>query len=106
MLRQVCTKRKTKEVDYKFDINGQQVPYRYDVEITTTENYDKEAAKALMRATIAKADEVSAAVDAAMINTVVEYEPPYDVNETYDDVLESFIRANPEFSPVVETTEE
>lgn len=106
MLRQVGTKRKTKEVDYKFDINGQQVPYRYDVEITTTENYDKEAAKALMRATIAKADEVSAAVDAAMINTVVEYEPPYDVNETYDDVLESFIQAHPEFAPVVETTEE
>lgn len=90
MLRHVGTKRKTKEVDYKFDINGQQTPYRYDVEITTTENYDKEAAKALMRATIAKADEVSAAVDAAMINTIVEYEPPYDVNESFDDVLEAF----------------
>lgn len=90
MLRHVGTKRKTKEVDYKFDINGQQTPYRYDVEITTTENYDKEAAKALMRATIAKADEVSAAVDAAMINTAVEYEPPYDVNESFDDVLEAF----------------
>ena len=106
MLRQVGTKRKTKEVDYKFDINGQQTPYRYDVEITTTENYDKEAAKALMRATIAKADEVSAAVDAAMINTVVEYEPPYDVNESFDDVLDAFVHNHPEFAPVVETTEE
>lgn len=94
MLRQVGTKRKTKEIDYKFDINGQQVPYRYDVEITTTENYDKEAAKKLMRETIAKADEVSAAIDAAMINTTVEYEPPYDVNETFDDVLDSFIQNN------------
>ena len=84
-------------IETKFDINGQQVPYRYDVEITTTENYDKEAAKALMRATIAKADEVSAAVDAAMINTVVEYEPPYDVNETFDDVLDAFVQNNPEF---------
>lgn len=97
MLRYVGTKRKTKESDYKFDINGQQVPYRYDVEITTTERYDKAAAKALMRETIAKADEVSAAVDAAMINTVVEYEPPYDVNETYDDVLEAFVQNNPEY---------
>ena len=64
------------------------------MEITTTENYDKEAAKALMRATIAKADEVSAAVDAAMINTVVEYEPPYDVNESFDDVLEAFAESH------------
>ena len=106
MLRQVGTKRKTKEVDYKFDINGQQVPYRYDVEITTIENYDKESAKALMRATIAKADEVSAAVDAAMINTVVEYEPPYDVNETFEDVLDAFVQNHPEFDPVVDTAED
>lgn len=102
MLRHVGTKRKTKESDYKFDINGQQVPYRYDVEITTTENYDKDAAKALMRETIAKADEVSAAVDAAMINTVVEYEPPYDVNESFDDVLDTFVQRHPEFIPVIE----
>lgn len=94
MLRCVGTKRKAKESDYKFDINGQQVPYRYDVEIITTENYDKDVAKAMMRTTIAKADEVSSAVDAAMINTVVDYKPPYDVNETFDDVLESFIQCN------------
>ena len=106
MLRQVGTKRKTKEVDYKFDINGQQVPYRYDVEITTTENYDKEAAKALMRATIAKADEVSAAVDAAMINTVVEYEPPYDVNESFDDVLEAFAAGHVVVAVGVDTEDE
>lgn len=99
MLRYTATKRKTKESDYKFDINGQQVPYRYDVEITTTERYDKAAAKDLMRATIAKADEVSSAVDAAMINTTVEFNPPYDVNETFDDVLEVFIQLNPEVVP-------
>lgn len=99
MLRYTATKRKTKESDYKFDINGQQVPYRYDVEITTTERYDKAAAKDLMRSTIAKADEVSAAVDAAMINTVVEFNPPYDVNETFDDVLDTFIQRNPEVVP-------
>lgn len=102
MLRQVGTKRKIKETDYKFDINEQQVPYRYDVEITTTERYDKENAKGLMRYTITKADEVSAAVDAAMINTTVEYEPPYDVNEAFDDVLEAFVKDHPEFTPDVE----
>lgn len=102
MMCYTATKRKTKESDYKFDINGQQVPYRYDVEITTTERYDKAAAKDLMRATIAKADEVSAAVDAAMINTSVEFDPPYDVNETFDDVLDIFIQNHPELVPVEE----
>lgn len=95
MLRNTGSKRKTKEMDYKFDINGVQVPYRYDVEIMTEENYDRNAAKELMRSTIAKADEVSAAIDAAMINTVVGYEAPYDVNESFEDVLESYIQSHP-----------
>jgi hypothetical protein len=72
------------------------------VEITTTERYDKAAAKDLMRSTIAKADEVSSAVDAAMINTSVEFDPPYDVNETFDDVLDIFIQNHPELVPVEE----
>lgn len=102
MLRFVGTKKKTTEMGYKFDINGQQVPYRYDVEVTTTERYDKEAAKSMMREVIAKADETSAAIDAALINTAVAYEPPYDVNESFDDVLEAFVQSQGE----VTTTEE
>jgi len=102
MLRFVGNKKKTTEMGYKFDINGQQVPYRYDVEVTTTERYDKEAAKTMMREVIAKADEVSAAIDAALINTAVAYEPPYDVNESFDDVLEAFVQRQGE----VTTTEE
>ena len=102
MLRFVGTKKKTTEMGYKFDINGQQVPYRYDVEVTTTERYDKEAAKTMMREVIAKADEVSAAIDAALINTAVAYEPPYDVNESFDDVLEAFAQRQGK----VTTTEE
>ena len=92
MLCHTPSKRKTQGMGYKFDVNGTQVPYRYDVEVTTTENYDKDAAKTMVRSMIAKADEVSAAVDAAMINTRLDYEPPYDVNESFDDVLEYFIQ--------------
>lgn len=102
MLRFTGAKKKTTEMGYKFDINGQQVPYRYEVEVTSKERYDKDAAKAMMRGVIAKADEVSAAIDAALINTVVEYTPPYDVNESFDDVLEAFVQRHGE----VTTTKE
>lgn len=102
MLRMTATKRKTKETDYKFDINEQQVAYRYDVEITTTERYNKDNAKAIMREVIRDADEVSASIDAAMINTLVEYEPPYDVNESFDDVLDAFMQTHLEFTTVEE----
>ena len=53
--------------------------------------YDKTGAKTLMREMISKADEVSAAIDAAMINTKVDYEPVFDVNETFDDVMTDFL---------------
>ena len=102
MLRFVGTKKKTTEMGYKFDINGQQVPYRYDVEVTTTERYDKEAVKIMMREVIAKADEVSAAIDAALINTAVAYDPPYDVNESFDDVLEAFVQRQGEVTTAEE----
>lgn len=93
MMRYATGKKKTQEYGYKFDINGVQQAYRYDVEVTTTENYDKTAAKSMMRDMITKADEVSAAIDAAMINTQVEYEPPYNVNDSFDDVIEAFIQS-------------
>ena len=92
MLVNVSSVRKIKESDYKFDVNGQQVPYRYDVEVVTTELYDRDVAKALVRATISKADDVSAEIDAAMVNTVVEYDPPYDVNEQFTDVLDLYLQ--------------
>lgn len=85
------TVEKTQGIGYKFDINGVQTTYRYDVDIATTINYDKEKAKKLMRDMISEADRVSAAIDAAMINTEVDYNPEYDVNEDYDDVILTFI---------------
>ena len=37
-----------------------------------------------------KSDETSAALDAALVNTSVEYEPPFDVNETFAEAFEAY----------------
>jgi hypothetical protein len=37
------------------------------------------------------ADEVSAALDLAVVNTPVSYTPPFDVNDTFADVFEDFL---------------
>lgn len=91
MLRYAPTKQRRQERGYKFDINGVQQAYLYDVEVMTTERYNKEEAKRLMRTMIQEADKVSSEVDAALINTEVQYVPPYDVNDSYDDCIEAFI---------------
>lgn len=91
MLRYTPTKRVEQGRDYKFNVEGNQTPYIYEIEVVSEEAYDKTGAKTLMREMISKADEVSAAIDAAMINTRVDYEPVFDVNETFDDVMTDFL---------------
>ena len=91
MLRYTPSKRVEQGRDYKFNVEGNQTPYIYEIEVVSEEAYDKTGAKTLMREMISKADEVSAAIDAAMINTKVDYEPVFDVNETFDDVMTDFL---------------
>ncbi len=90
MLKFAPTKKIEKGRDYKFNVEGNQTPYYYDVEITTKEAFDRTKSKSIMRELITKADEVSTQIDLAMINTVVDYEPLFDVNETFEDVMSEF----------------
>lgn len=76
--------------DYKFNAEGNQVPYVYEVEATSVENFDREKDRSCARQLSTKADEVSAEIDAAIINTNVNYVPPFDVNDTFEDAAEIF----------------
>lgn len=40
---------------------------------------------------ITAADKTSAEIDSAMINTVVDYTPVFDVNDSFEDVMAEFI---------------
>lgn len=90
MLRFTGYKRTEQGRDFKFDINGAQVPYIYDMEVTAEEAFDRENAKKIMRSAIAEADDISARIDAAMINIQVAYEAPFNVNDSFDDVMTEF----------------
>lgn len=95
MLRYRPRDSKESGADYKFNVEGNQTRYFYDVEVHYEEGYDKEKSKSIMREMIAKADVVSSQIDLAMITTTVEYAPPFDVNESFDDVMEEFIAQYP-----------
>lgn len=80
-----------KAKDYKFDINGIQIPYYYDVEIDETRIFDGDKAKAIMKNTIANCEEKSKVIERMMINTEVNYSATYDVNDDFDDIVVDFI---------------
>ena len=83
----------TESYAYAFDVNGVQSRYLYPMEVVTTDAFDREAARRVLRNTIADADAISAEIDAAMINTAVDYTPPFDVNDTFEDVMTAFIES-------------
>ena len=76
---------------FKFNNDGDQTAYYYDVEVTTTEAFDRDAAKEVARRMIQDADRVSAGIDSALINLQVGYEPVFDVNESFEDVMTGFL---------------
>lgn len=96
MLRYTPSKRIESGYGHKFNVEGNQVQYCYDVEVEMEDTYDRVAAKSTMRRVIAAADEISSKIDEAKVNTVVDYNPPFDVNESFEDVMESFIKMNME----------
>lgn len=93
MLAHKASKRTEMGSDYKFNVEGNQMVYRYEIEVQVDEAFDRAAAKATVKEMITACDKRSAEIDAALINTVVDYEPPYDVNDSFEDAMEVFMAA-------------
>lgn len=78
--------------DYKFNLEGNQVGYVYNIEVTKEVTYDVDSAKRMLKQLIVKSDEVSSAIDNAMVTTEVDYQPPFDVNDSFEDVMTEFLK--------------
>lgn len=88
MLKWGAKKETSRESDYKFNNEGNQNLYYYPVEIDYAEAYDRKASKDLVKVLQRESDEISAKIDAAMINTHVDFEPMFDVNDKFEDLVE------------------
>ena len=47
-----------------------------------------------MKEIISDADKTSSEIDAAKVNTKVEYTPVFDVNDSFEDVMNAFLGMN------------
>lgn len=75
---------------YRFNNEGNQVAYRCDVKRVITIHFDRNKIRKLCGDLSRKSDEISTALDAALINAPVDYIAPFDVNDTFADVFEQF----------------
>ena len=78
-------------VGYKFNAEGNQVSYRCDLKRVTTINFDRNKIRKLATGLNQTADRTSAQLDACLVNTQVDYQPPFDVNDSFADVLQWYL---------------
>ena len=81
---------------YRFNGEGNQVSYRCDAKRVTTINFDRSKIRGMATELGRKADEVSARLDQCIVNTVVEYVLPFEMNDSFDVILSDFIQRQSE----------
>lgn len=79
----------TRGTSYAFDVNGVQAPYYYDVRHVTTIDFDRDKAKAIAKKLLLASDNVSNEVDRIMVESNVDFTPKFDINDTFEDIMDS-----------------
>lgn len=76
---------------YRFNAEGNQISYRCDVKRVTTINYDRNVIRRELGKLNRASDEISAKLDLCLVTSTVDYEPPFDVNDSFADAFERFM---------------
>lgn len=72
---------------YKFNEAGDQVSYYYDVDSVTTINFKRDDVRNLAKKYQKETDEISTKLDAIELTTVVDFDPKWDVTDTFEEVV-------------------
>lgn len=75
---------------YKFNAEGNQVPYVYDIEESVFLDFDRGMVKSYIKELNSECDKISSQIDKIMVETEVDYAAPYDVNDNFEDALSTF----------------
>lgn len=79
---------KTTSKSYKFDINGEQKPYVYDVNRKTSIDFDRTDVRNLIKKYLKETDEISAKLDLIEITTQVDFIPKWDINDKFEELVD------------------
>ena len=77
--------------DYKFNAEGNQVSYYYEVKETTTIDFDRNKVKGIVKRLRRESDNTSNELDKIQVILEVGYSPTYEINDDFEDSLEIFV---------------
>ena len=81
-------------VGYRFNAEGNQVSYKCPVKKVVTINFDRNKLRKMLSDLDKKSDSVSVELDKCLINYEINYEPPFDVNDSFANVFEKYLSNN------------
>ena len=76
---------------YRFNAEGNQVSYRCDLRRVTTINFDRKVIRSLISRLHQASDAMSAQLDLCLVTSSVDYQPPFDVNASFQEAFETFL---------------
>lgn len=76
----------------KFNADGEQVQYKYDIEQVTTIDFDRNIIKGKISRLRHELDETSDAIDEMQLHSKVDYEPIFEIGESFEDIMESYAK--------------
>lgn len=72
---------------YKFNADGNQVAYYYDIDNVTTINFDRNDVRSILKKLQRETDDVSTKIDAIQATAEVDYEPIWDLSDSLEDII-------------------
>lgn len=76
---------------YTFNVEGSQTMYQYDIDVERKAKFDRKELKETIRELRSFADERSMKVDQLFTTTEMDFTPMFDVNDSFDDIMETYI---------------
>lgn len=76
---------------YKFNGEGNQVSYIYEIEEVTSIDYDRDKVRKMQRKLETESNETSMLIESLQLNIEVVHTAKYDICDTFEDIIESLI---------------
>ena len=76
---------------YKFNNEGNQVPYTYNIKEVVSIDFDRNKVKGCAKALTKKSDDISNQIDKLMVSTEVKFATKYDLTDSFEEALDQFV---------------
>ena len=76
---------------YKFNVNGEQVSYEYDIKDVTTIDFDRNMVKSIVTKLRKECEDVSETIDRILIMRDVDFECIFDIGDTFEDAVAKYL---------------